>query len=88
MALELANGVTLDYSDTNRPIATQHYTFLLSEEEFDRAFERIKQRNVVYWADRFHQREAAVNTSDRGQGLYLDDPSVHNMEMLTHGHCN
>ncbi len=34
MAVELANDVTLDYSDTNRPIAGQHYAFLLSDEEF------------------------------------------------------
>jgi len=86
MAVELANGVTLDYSDTNRPIASQHYAFSLSDDEFDRAFERIKQRDVVYWADPFHQQVAVVNTSDRGRGLYFDDPSGHNMEIFTQRH--
>jgi catechol 2,3-dioxygenase-like lactoylglutathione lyase family enzyme len=83
MAVELTNGVTLDYSDTNRPIATQHYAFQLSDDEFDRAFERIKQRNIAYWADPFHQREDIIYASDRGRGLYFEDPSGHNMEILT-----
>ena len=72
MAVELANDVTLDYSDTNRPIAGQHYAFLLSRRgDLDRAFERIKQRSVVYWADPFHQQENVVYASERGRETVL-----------------
>jgi hypothetical protein len=50
-ALALDNGVTLDFQDSDETIPIEHYAFLVSEEEFDVIFERIRARELRYWAD-------------------------------------
>lgn len=82
-ALQLDNGVTLDYCDTDQPVVPGHYAFLIPESEFDNALARIKSRGIAYWADPFHTRANAFNTNDGGRGLYFEDPSGHNMEIIT-----
>ena len=53
----MENGVNLDFMDKDGDIAGQHYAFLVSEEEFDRIFGRVKERGLRYWADPAnHQR--------------------------------
>jgi extradiol dioxygenase family protein len=80
MCLETANGVSLDYDDRGVP-EHHHYAFLVTEEEFDAIFLRITQRGLPYWADPGHQRANQIN--DHGRGFYFEDPSGHNMEVLT-----
>ena|SRR5438552_813659 len=80
MCVETANGVSLDYDDRWGP-AVSHYAFLVTEEEFDAIFARIKERGLRYWADPAHQQESVIN--DNGRGFYFEDPSGHNMEVLT-----
>jgi catechol 2,3-dioxygenase-like lactoylglutathione lyase family enzyme len=58
-----------------------HYAFLVSEEEFDAIFARIQGRRLRYWADPGHQDENTINHN--GRGFYFEDPSGHNMEVLT-----
>jgi catechol 2,3-dioxygenase-like lactoylglutathione lyase family enzyme len=82
MCVETANGVALDYDDRPDPVPG-HYAFLVSEEEFDDIFARVKERGVQFWADPGHRRENVIN--DNGRGFYFDDPSGHNMEVLTRG---
>lgn len=80
----IPNGVTLDYADGDGgPIAPQHYAFLVSEDEFDAIFGRIKDRGLTYWADPYHQHEGETNTNDGGRGVYWEDPDGHNLEILT-----
>jgi catechol 2,3-dioxygenase-like lactoylglutathione lyase family enzyme len=78
--VETANGVSLDYDDRWGP-AQHHYAFLVSEEDFDAIFARVKQRGLVYWADPGHHEAYRLN--DHGRGFYFEDPSGHNMEVLT-----
>jgi catechol 2,3-dioxygenase-like lactoylglutathione lyase family enzyme len=80
MCVETANGVSLDYDDRWGP-AHHHYAFLVSEEEFDQIFARIQDRGLPYWADPGHQRPNEIN--GHGRGFYFEDPSGHNMEVLT-----
>ena len=80
MCIETANGVSLDYDDRWGP-GHGHYAFLVTEEEFDAIFSRIQERGIRYWADPGHQREGVLN--DHGRGFYFEDPSGHNMEVLT-----
>lgn len=82
-ALRLDNGVTLDYFEADRPVAPAHYAFLISESAFDEVLARLKERGLPYWADPVHTRPDAFNTADGGRGLYFEDPSGHNMEVLT-----
>src|SRR5438477_12283442 len=42
LVVELENGVSLDFHDSDDEIASQHYAFLLSEAEFDGVFARIR----------------------------------------------
>ena len=80
MCVETANGVSLDYADSAVPTSL-HFAFLVSEEEFDIIFARIIERGLRYWADPGHTRENVINT--HGRGFYFEDPSGHNMEVLT-----
>ncbi|MFE0458850.1 VOC family protein [Kitasatospora sp. NPDC058965] len=83
--LTTANGVTLDFASTpaEQPIASQHYAFLVSEEEFDAAFRRIQEAGIAYYADPFMQQPGQINHNDGGRGVYFHDPVGHGMELIT-----
>lgn len=81
--VEVANGVSLDYSQTDSDITSQHYAFLVGEEEFDASFGRIKELGLTYWADPGRSRRDVINTRDGGRGLYFEDPDGHLMEIIT-----
>lgn len=80
VCVETANGVSLDYDD-RMAVVPGHYAFLISEEEFDSIFARVRQRGLRYWADPGHLQESVIN--GHGRGFYFEDPSGHNMEVLT-----
>jgi catechol 2,3-dioxygenase-like lactoylglutathione lyase family enzyme len=82
--VELGNGVSMDfmaYGDND--IAPQHYAFLVSEEEFDEIFGRIKDRGLTYWADPHQSLEGEINTHDGGRGVYWSHPDGHLLEIIT-----
>jgi catechol 2,3-dioxygenase-like lactoylglutathione lyase family enzyme len=80
--VKLSNGVSLDFMDHPDP-PRQHYAFLVSEDEFDEIFGRIRAKELPYWADPYHRRPGAINTHDGGRGVYWRDPNGHNLEILT-----
>jgi catechol 2,3-dioxygenase-like lactoylglutathione lyase family enzyme len=82
-AVQLSNGVTLDYLSTDEPFLVEHYAFLVGEEEFDQIFGRIQARGLPYWADPGHHRLHQINHGDGGRGLYWSDPDGHNLEIIT-----
>jgi catechol 2,3-dioxygenase-like lactoylglutathione lyase family enzyme len=77
------NGVTLDFADWEPEFQTQHYAFLISEDEFDQIFGRIKEAGAKYYADPGHTRPGEINHGYGGRGVYFEDPNGHNMEVLT-----
>ena len=79
----LANGVSLDFADQDGPIQPQHYAFLISEDEFDGVFNRIRQQGVPYWADPLRRRAGAINHNDGGRGVYFAGPDDHYLEVIT-----
>ncbi|MGW1776121.1 VOC family protein [Streptomyces sp. NPDC002104] len=82
--VETANGVTLDFANIPAESLTpQHYAFLVSEAEFDEAFEKIKRARITYFADPHGQRPGEINHNDGGRGVYFQDPSGHGMELIT-----
>lgn len=81
--VDTSNDVSLDFMDTDGEIVPQHYAFLVSEDEFDEIFGRIRGRELPYWADPYHQQPAEINTNDGGRGVYFDDPDGHRLEILT-----
>jgi catechol 2,3-dioxygenase-like lactoylglutathione lyase family enzyme len=83
LVVEAANGVSLDYHDTDGDIAQQHYAFLIGEDDFDGVFDRITERDLEYWADPFLHEPRTINRHDGGRGMYFSDPDGHLMEVIT-----
>ena len=80
--VELANDVSLDFID-DPEIHARHYAFLVSEEEFDEIFGRIRERGLDFWADPFQRHPGRINTNDGGRGVYWHDPDGHVLEIIT-----
>lgn len=74
---------SLDYCNTEEAITSQHYAFLVSEQEFDQIFARLQAKGVLYWADPHHTKPGQINHRDGGRGCYFDDPDGHILEILT-----
>ncbi len=82
--VDLANGVTLDFAAIPEDrITPQHYAFLVSEAEFDAAYEKIRQRGLAHWADPQQKQPDEINLNDGGKGVYFLDPAGHAMELIT-----
>jgi len=80
--VHLANGVTLDYMNRD-DFSSDHYAFLVDDELFDAAYQRLLDRGVPTWADPDHHEPDGINTRWGGRGVYFPDPAGHNMEILT-----
>ncbi|MFD8644692.1 VOC family protein [Streptomyces zaomyceticus] len=84
IAVELSNGVTLDFATIPADrITPQHYAFLVSEAEFDAAYAQIVRRGIEHYADPHRRQPGAVNHHDGGRGVYFMDPAGHAMELIT-----
>lgn len=81
--VDTANGVSLDYLQTDEDIQVAHYAFLISEAEFDEIFGRIQARGLPYWADPAAAHPQQINHNDGGRGLYFRDPAGHYLEIIT-----
>jgi catechol 2,3-dioxygenase-like lactoylglutathione lyase family enzyme len=85
LAVEIADGVNLDFCDVDGDIRPEHYAFRVGEAEFDAILGRIRERGLPYWADPRRSRpgEIGVRGRGRGRGFYFTDPSGHFLEVLT-----
>jgi catechol 2,3-dioxygenase-like lactoylglutathione lyase family enzyme len=83
LVVEVDNGASLDFHDTEGEITPQHYAFLIGEDDFDVIFGRIQERGLDYWADPFKSRPDEINHNDGGRGVYFDDPDGHLLEVIT-----
>ncbi|MEV7149045.1 VOC family protein [Streptomyces sp. NPDC093084] len=78
------NGLTLDFAAVPaESIVMQHYAFLVSDEEFDAAFDRIRRAGITYYADPRLKQPGEINHHHGGRGLYFMDPAGHGMEIIT-----
>jgi hypothetical protein len=76
--------ITLDYCDTDEKFPTQHYAFLVGEQDFDVIFARIQEKRLPYWADPRKERAGQINNHDGGRGVYFEDPNGGNLlEIIT-----
>lgn len=83
LAVQLENGVTLDFAESSVDFRPQHYAFLVGEEDFDRIYQRIIESGLDYWADPRGSMPGTINTRNGGRGVYFPDPSGHHLEILT-----
>ena len=82
--VRLANGTSIDFMDAGgQPILGIHYAFLVTEDEFDEIFGRIKERGFDHWADPHKHQPGEINHGDGGRGVYWDHPDGHFLEILT-----
>ena len=82
--VKVDNEVTLAFMDADgMEVQMQHYAFLVSEQEFDQIFNRVKERGLVYWADPHRTEKGKINTHFGGRGVYFQDPSGHLLEIIT-----
>ena len=80
-----ANGVDLDF-DTygdDGTFTTQHYAFLVAEEDFDAIFGRVVERGLDHWADPGRQSPGRINHHDGGRGVYFLSNDGHFLEIIT-----
>jgi catechol 2,3-dioxygenase-like lactoylglutathione lyase family enzyme len=83
LVVDLDNGVSLDFYQKEGPVAPQHYAFLVSDEEFDAGFARIKEKALTYWADPARSKPNQINHHFGGRGVYFADPDEHLLELIT-----
>jgi len=83
LVVEVDNGVSLDFHDIDGEIASQHYAFLVGDDDFEEIFGRIRDRRLSYWADPGKTRQGQINRHDGGRGLYFEDPDGHLLEVIT-----
>ncbi len=81
--MRVSEDTSLDYVDAHGEIKSQHYAFLVDENEFDAIFARIRERRLTYWADPGRREPEQINTWDGGRGVYFDDPNGHLLEVIT-----
>ena len=73
----------MDFVDARNEVVRRHFAFLVSETEFDQIFDRIIERELVYWADPSRNEPKKINHWDDGRGVYFDDPNGHLLEVIT-----
>ena len=71
---------TAPSSATHAKVASQHYAFLVSEDDFDRSFAIIQDRAVDHWADPGCTRPNEITHNDGGRGVYFTDPGGSDLE--------
>ena len=81
--VQASEATTLDFVETDEPVTSQHYAFLVTEAEFDEIFDRIRDRGLPYWADPHEHEPGEINTWDGGRGVYFEDPNGHLLEIIT-----
>jgi catechol 2,3-dioxygenase-like lactoylglutathione lyase family enzyme len=82
----LGNGVTLDFASVGegREVPGIHYAFLVSEEEFDAIFGRVREEGITYYADPGGKRPGEINHNHGGRGVYFVGPEEgHYYEVIT-----
>jgi catechol 2,3-dioxygenase-like lactoylglutathione lyase family enzyme len=80
--VQTSNGVTLDFVES-KDVRTQHYAFLVSDEEFDTSFARLKKAGVAYFADHDKSGRGEINHHWGGRGVYFEDLDGHLLELIT-----
>ena len=83
LVVQLDNGVSLDFFDSDGPIAMQHYAFLIGEDAFDAVFARVRKMGLTYWADPGKRHAGETYAHKGGRGFYFDDPDGHFLEVMT-----
>ena len=83
LVVRLGNGVSLDFYENDGENSSQHYAFLVSDDEFDQIFARICEKQLPYWAAPGKRGAGEIYRLNGGRGVYFDDPDGHFLEVMT-----
>jgi catechol 2,3-dioxygenase-like lactoylglutathione lyase family enzyme len=81
--IQLDDGVLLQFAEPGVEIQMNHYAFLVDDDLFSRAYQRLKDTGIEHWADPQMRRPGQVNTEHGGRGVYFKDPAGHAIELIT-----
>jgi catechol 2,3-dioxygenase-like lactoylglutathione lyase family enzyme len=83
-AVVTANGASLDFIDAGgERFDVQHYSFLVSDDEYPAIRERVLGRGLATWADPARTEPDVEYRHNGGVGFYFCDPSGHFLEVQT-----
>jgi catechol 2,3-dioxygenase-like lactoylglutathione lyase family enzyme len=74
--------LALDW-DNREAFEGHHYAFVVSDQEFDQIFARLKGENVEYGSGPNSSTDRDINHRRGGRGLYFSDPDGHLLEIMT-----
>ncbi len=74
--------LVLDF-DTSTTFEAHHYAFKVSESEFDRIFQRVRDEHLSYGSGPRSSDDMTINRRGGGRGFYFKDPNGHLLEVLT-----
>lgn len=73
---KVSADTTLDLMDVEGDIPPLHYAFLVTEQEFDEVFDRIRGRELPYWADPMRRGPARSTTGTTAAGCTSPIPTT------------
>jgi catechol 2,3-dioxygenase-like lactoylglutathione lyase family enzyme len=75
--------LTLDFDDRRERFDGHHYAFLVSDEEFDAIFSRLKAAGLKYGSMPWTAEDMQIYDSEGCRRVYYRDPDGHLMEVRT-----
>jgi hypothetical protein len=79
----ISDSLTFDFDQAEAPFPIQHYCFCMSDDEFDRLFERIVAAGIKYKSTPHGPVDMRINTAHGGRIVYWNEPDGHQWEALT-----
>ena len=76
------DDLALDW-DNRTSFEGHHYAFVVSDQEFDQIFGRLKSEKVAYGSGPNSSTDGDINRRRGGRGLYFSDPDGHLLEIMT-----
>ena len=80
--VQVNDSLTLDW-DNRDQFESHHYAFMVSDEDFEAVFGRLKAEGVRYGSGPSSPEDGQINTRHGGRGLYFRDPDGHLLEIMT-----
>ena len=81
--LQMNESLTLDFADAD-DVASLHYAFVVSDEDFDGIFDRIRATATHYGSGPRSSADGEINRRRGGRGVYfVGGPDPHLWEIMT-----
>ena len=75
--------LSLDF-DNRENFQSNHYAFLVTDEDFDAILGRVQEAGLKYGSGPRSQDDMQINHRHHGRGFYFRDENGHSWEFITH----